>query len=140
YCAKVRIAHDTVQPTAHRRWEDAIRARGNIELLPTTTLRAIEGGNVVEGARLVSLADGSERTIACAGGFVYVGLAPSAGFLSDIVARDETGALVVDDALETSLANIFAAGAVRAGYRGTLSDAVRDAEAVVRAVMERLRD
>jgi len=48
--------------------------------------------------------------------------------------------VITSERLETSLVGVFAAGAVRAGYQGTLADAVRDAESAATAVLQDLRD
>jgi thioredoxin reductase (NADPH) len=139
YCASVRIVCSTAEPTAHPRWREAAAARTNISVLSMCEVTAIEGGSVVEAVRVRSNADGSIRTLPATGIFVYVGLEPSTAFLPAETARDAAGAVVVGEALETSIENVFAGGAVRAGYGGLLSDAVRDARIAADAVARRLR-
>jgi thioredoxin reductase (NADPH) len=140
YCANVQIVHHRSEFTAHPRWQHALRACSNVTVMPMTELTAIEGGDVVEAVRLRSLTDANARTMPCSGVFVYVGLVPAVSFLPESVPRDPSGAVVTSDRLETSLDNVFAAGAVRAGYQGTLSDAVRDAERAANAMLHDLRD
>ncbi|HVO89837.1 MAG TPA: FAD-dependent oxidoreductase [Casimicrobiaceae bacterium] len=140
FCASVRIVHRGGQLTAQSHWQHAIAALGNVTIMPATEVTQIEGGDVVQALRVRSVVDGSVQTLRCSGVFVYVGLEPSSGLLADRADCDASGALVTDDAFETSLPGVFAAGAVRAGYQGTLSDAVRDAQAVAKAVLQRLRD
>jgi len=139
-CANVCVVHHRPELTAHPRWQRALRARSNVTVVPMTEVVAIEGERVVTAIRLRSLADGSVTTRACSGVFVYVGVEPAANFLPEHVTRDASGAVVTRDGLESSLENVFAAGAVRAGYQGTLGDAVRDAETAATAVLQRLRD
>jgi thioredoxin reductase (NADPH) len=138
-CANVRIVHHAAQLSAHSGRQEAIRSCGNISVLPMSEVTAIEGAGVVKAVRVRSLTDGSVRALPCGGVFVYVGLSPSTGFLPREVARDASGAAQANDALETSLANVFVAGAARAGFGGTLSDAVRDGRTVAAAVFQRLR-
>ena len=52
--------------------------------------------------------------------------------------RDATGRLTTDASLQTSLAGVFAAGAVRAGCGGNLIDAQKDGEAAGAAVAKLL--
>ncbi len=139
-CASVQVVHNQPQLFAHPRWQQALDGRSNVTLVPMTEVAAIEGESVVTAVRLRSLAEGGERTLPCAGVFVYVGLEPAAAFLPPAVARDATGAVVTRDGLETSLENVFAAGAVRAGYAGTLEAAVLDAQTAAAAVLRRLRE
>ena len=117
----------------------ALQACANVTVVTRSIVTAIEGTERVEGVRVESLDDGRDVPLACAGVFAYVGLAPSAAFMPERVARDAHGAVVTDAALETAVPNVFAAGAVRAGYGGTLADAVNDAETAVRGVLARLR-
>lgn len=140
YCASVRIVHHRPELSAHPYWQHALQSCSNVTVMPMTELTAIEGGSVVEAVRVRSLSDGSERTMPCSGVFVYVGLVPAADFLPGSVSRDPSGAVITSERLETSLAGVFAAGAVRAGYQGTLADAVRDAENAATAVLQDLRD
>ena len=51
---------------------------------------------------------------------------------------DTRGAVVTDESLQTSLAGVWAAGAVRAGYSGLLIDAVREAETAVAGALRRI--
>jgi thioredoxin reductase (NADPH) len=71
--------------------------------------------------------------------FPYVGLEPASACVPAEL-RDARGAVMTDAALQTSLPGVFAAGAVRAGFGGTLADAVRDARTAVTAVLQHLRD
>jgi thioredoxin reductase len=58
------------------------------------------------------------------------------GFAPASVARDEKGALRTDASFLTSLPGVFAAGAVRAGYAGMLTDAMREGRGAADQVRE----
>ncbi len=49
------------------------------------------------------------------GVFVFIGLAPNAGFLPAEIVRDRMGFVVTSETLMTAMPGVFAAGAVRAG-------------------------
>lgn len=85
---------------------------------------AIEGEDAVEGLRIRR--DGKTESLACAGVFVFIGVAPASDLAPDAVERDALGAVVTDDRLETAVPGLFAAGAVRAGYRGQLTHAAAE--------------
>src|SRR5262249_32635469 len=85
------------------------------------------GGDGVEGVRVRDNEAGSEEVVGCSGLFIFVGLAPNAGFLPAEVARDAAGFVVTDASLETTAPGVFAVGAVRAGYGGRLTQAVAEA-------------
>jgi thioredoxin reductase (NADPH) len=139
YCASVRVVHHGRDLTARPHWIAALRQRDNVTLMPQTEIDAIEGKDTVSAVRVRSQSDGGLQTIPCQGVFAYIGLVPSSHFLSAAIARDASGFVVTDDALATAMPGVYAAGAVRAGYGGTLADAVREAEASADAVLRRLR-
>ena len=54
-------------------------------------------------------------------------------------ARDERGAAVTNEALETAMPGVYAAGAVRSGCGGMIEDAMAEGEAAARAAAARLK-
>lgn len=100
-----------------------------------SVVEAIEGGDGVESVTLRDTKKDTTDSLACTGVFVFVGVAPNTGYLPDEVARDETGAVVVNAALESSVPGIYAAGAARAGYLGQLTNAVGDGTAAAIAAV-----
>jgi thioredoxin reductase (NADPH) len=69
---------------------------------------------------------GETHRFPAAAAFVFIGLKPNNGFLSEDVRRDSGGFLVTSSALETSLPGVFAAGDVRSGSTKQLGSAVGD--------------
>src|SRR6185503_770225 len=121
YCSKVHIAHRGDKLRAQKHLVDHAGANPKISYLWKTTVEAILGGKMVEKVRVKR--DGKSEDMACAGVFAYVGLEPNAAFAPNDIARDERGHLKTNAAFETSMAGIYAIGAVRAGYSGLLRDA-----------------
>jgi thioredoxin reductase (NADPH) len=109
-----------------------------ITIMWSSRVEAILGGKMVERVRLRREPEGRSEELACAGVFVYVGLAPNSEFLPPAVRRDAHGFVEVDEGLETALDGLWAVGAVRAGYSGLLADAVEEAQRAARAVASRL--
>ena len=66
------------------------------------------------------------RRYPAAAAFVFIGLKPNAGFLSEGVHRDSGGFLVTSATMETSMPGVFAAGDVRSGSTKQLGSAVGD--------------
>jgi thioredoxin reductase (NADPH) len=77
-----------------------------------TTVRAIEGSDIVERVRIKS-ADGVETALDCAGVFVYVGLRPNTDLLRDALPLDPMGHIPVDIWMRTAVPGVFAAGDIR---------------------------
>ena len=110
-----------------------VNAEAKIAQIANATPVAITGGSSgVEAVRISH--GGAEQSIPCAGVFIFAGLTPNSECAPAEVARDAGGALVVDARCATSVPGLWAIGAVRAGYGGTLDDAAADAAAVVAAL------
>lgn len=96
---------------------------------------AIAGEDSVKAVRLRDLQSGALDEIPCDGVFAYIGLQPNSEWLGDLVDRDPSGAVRTDATLATRTPGLYAAGALRSGYRGRLTSAVGEAtEAAMGAV------
>ena len=138
YCRSVRLVHRGDELRAQEHLAEQARANPRISIARKTTVEAILGGKMVEKLRIRHADDGRTEEMPCAGVFAYIGLEPSAGFAPTDIARDAHGHLVANKDCETSVAGIWAIGAVRAGYSGLLRDAVPEARRVAEAVRDRL--
>jgi thioredoxin reductase (NADPH) len=138
YCRSVKLLHRGDAFRAQQRLVDQARSNPRISIAWKTTVEAILGGKMVERVRIKHAGDGTTEEMPCAGVFAYIGLEPSAGFAPAGIARDARGHLVANKGCETSVAGIWAIGAVRAGYSGLLRDAVPEARRVAEAIRDRL--
>jgi thioredoxin reductase (NADPH) len=138
YCRSVKLVHRGDQLSAQKHLAEQVRANPKISVSWKTTVEAILGGKMVERVRIKHAGDGKPEELPCAGVFAYIGLEPSAGMAPADIARDARGYLVASKDGETSMAGIWAIGAVRAGYSGLLRDAVPEARRVADAVRDRL--
>jgi len=137
YCSKVYLIHRGTAYRARQHFIDQVKANAKIEPRFETTVEAALGGNMVEKLRIRNAAGTEEIT--CAGLFAYIGLEPNNSFLPAEIKRDVNGFVVTNDTLETALAGIWAAGAVRSGCGGSLDDAMAEAARVADAVAARLK-
>ncbi len=137
YCATVHLIHRGTAFSAQPHFVDQVKANEKITPRFGTTVEAALGGQMVEKLRIRTAA-GSEE-IPCAGLFVYIGLEPNNAFLPAAVQRDAKGFITTNDAFETAVGGIWAAGAVRSGCGGSLSDAMAEATRVADAIAARLK-
>lgn len=133
FCRKVHLVHRGAQFRARAEFVEKAAAEPKIAPVFNATVEMVEGSRMVEGVR-VKHGDGRSETIACAGLFAYVGLAPNGDFLPAEVKRDAEGFVETDDTLLTSLPGVWAIGAVRSGHKGALADAIAEAERAAKAV------
>jgi thioredoxin reductase (NADPH) len=133
YCGKVQLVHRGSQFRARPHFIEQVKGNGKITTVWNARLEEIAGGKMVERAR-IRYADGRSEEIPCAGVFAYVGLEPNVEFLPPEYARDAAGFLTTNDKLETSVSGVWAAGAVRSGCGGLISDAIGEAQRVAAAI------
>ncbi|GEM_PF-6425709 len=69
-----------------------------------------------------------------AGVFVFIGLRPNTAFLQGIVTLDESGFIVTDAGLQTSMPGLFAAGDARVGSTKQVAAAAGEGAAAALAI------
>lgn len=138
FCKHVHLVHRGTRFRARQHLIDAVAARDNIYPVWNTVAEEVLGAQMVTKVRLRNARDGKTMEIPCSGFFAYVGLEPNCEFAPAEIQRDADGCLTTDSSLQTAMAGVFAAGAVRAGYGGQLTDAVADGVLAARAVAAQL--
>jgi thioredoxin reductase (NADPH) len=113
HVGKVLIFHRGAQFDAQQTYQQRVLDERKIEVCWQTEVREVLGESEVTGVKVQDLASGAERTIDLVGLFVYVGLEPSAGFLSGLLDLDGAGHVPTDIWMQTTLPGLFAAGDVR---------------------------
>jgi len=136
FCRRVHIVHRGSRFRAQKHLVKRVASEPRIATIWNATVEAILGAKMVEKVRLKR--DGNTEDIPSAGVFAYVGLEPNTACAPANIPRDATGRLFTNEAFETSLAGVWAIGAVRAGYSGLLRDAVAESKRVAEAIRDRL--
>jgi thioredoxin reductase (NADPH) len=95
-----------------------------ITLALNKDVKGIEGDSEVKGVLVEDKTTHAEEVIAADGVFIYVGLNPNVDMLGPEFERGESGFLVTDCSLETSVAGVLAAGDVREKELRQVSTAV----------------
>jgi len=138
FCKRVHLVHRGTQYRASRHLVDAVAARSNIQPVWNTVAEAVLGAQMVNAVRVRNVVDGAMTEIPCTGLFAYIGLEPRCEFAPPEIQRAANGGLITDNSLQTALAGVFAAGAVRAGYGGLLTHAIAEGNAAAKAVRAQL--
>lgn len=127
-CNRVHLIHRGERFTARAHFIEAVRAHEKIRPLLGSVVEEILGEDSVSGVLVRRLADSRAEEIACKGFFAYVGLEPNSAYLPPEVERNALGFVKTGTGMQTTAPGIFAAGAVRSGFGGLLTDAMADAE------------
>lgn len=111
---------------ARREYVDKLAARENLSFIWDSEISAILGDQQgVTGVRVRHMKDGSATEVACAGVFPFIGAAPASGFLPASLLT-ASGHIATDAGLASADPRVFAAGGVRAGYGGSLVQAMAE--------------
>ena len=137
FCDAVHVIHRGSAFSARQDFVRAVLANARISVHFDTVVDAIEGESGVQAVRVRDVRSGSGSSLPCTGFFAYVGLEANTSFLGAGVEM-EAGRIAVNGDLETTLPNVYAIGAVRAGYGGEVAHAIEDARQAVNAVCGRL--
>ena len=135
---------------------DRIERASNVEVLPHTEVRGLEGERTLEGVEVEDVATGEQGRIPARSPFVFIGADPRTRWLGDALALDERGFVLTGPAavppapngdgqashrrvlLETSRPGVLAAGDVRSGSIRRVAAAVGEGAMTIRLVFEHL--
>ncbi|MDK3156620.1 thioredoxin-disulfide reductase [Kamptonema cortianum] len=110
--SKVHLVHRRDQLRASKIMQDRAFANEKIEFVWNSVVEDIldVSQDKVTGVKLKNTADGSTRTLDCAGVFVAIGHVPNTQFVKGLVDTDEDGYILCTNGRATKTPGIFAAG------------------------------
>lgn len=113
FASKVYLVHRREELRAIEILQDRVRDNPKIELILNTVVEKINGKDAVESVTLYDKAQNKRWDVAVEGIFLYVGLIPNTEFLQGQLEQNGRGYITTDDAMETSVPGVFAAGDLR---------------------------
>jgi thioredoxin reductase (NADPH) len=137
-CASVTLVMRGLSMRARRSYVKKAADHPRMSFLWDTVVQRIEGNGKVQQVWLHDKTENRTYAHPADGVFVFIGLEPNTAFLPQDVSRDASGRLLTGGDYQTSSAGIYAAGAVRSGYRGQLVSAFGEGAAAGAAVLETL--
>jgi len=138
--SQVTLVHRRDQLRADRILQERLAANEKVKVLWDHVLVEVLGEEVLTGVRARNVKTGEETTLPVDGLFISIGNQPRSEFLPAEVARDESGLVVTDRHLETTVPGIFAAGDVRQGAYRQITFAVGDGTLAFRGIMRYLEE
>ena len=112
YCNKVYLVHRRDKFRAAYALEKRVREIENIELVLSSNVTQIKGDKKVNEI-IVKHNDGSVKEIKADGIFVAVGTVPSGEDITADVKKNDTGYIITDDKMQTSVKGVYAVGDIR---------------------------
>jgi thioredoxin reductase (NADPH) len=113
FASKVYIIHRRDQLRAINILRERAKANPKIEFLLDSQVRTINGTDSVESVTVYNKKLDKTREVKVSGIFLYVGLIPNTDFLDSSIKVDEYGYIITNEAMETSVAGVYAAGDIR---------------------------
>jgi len=113
YAEEVTLIHRRNELRAIQALQDKAFNNPKIRFLWSSVIDGIEGDPVVNNLRVRSVGDDIITELQVDGVFVAVGSVPSTDFLAGVLPLDESGCIVTNELMETTIAGVLAAGDVR---------------------------
>lgn len=113
FAHKVTLIHRRDALRASKIIQERLFENKKIEVLWSTIPLEISGEKSVESVRIKNLKNNQTTDVACAGVFVFVGIHPNTEFIRGMLALDEQGFILTDEAMCTPIDGLYAAGDCR---------------------------
>ena len=126
FAKTVTIVHRRDELRAQKVLQDRAFANEKINFIWNSVVKEIKGENRVESVVIENVKTNQVTEHAFGGVFIYVGLDPVSDFTNDLQIQDESGWIVTDDHMKTSVAGVFAVGDVRQKDLRQVTTAVGD--------------
>lgn len=114
FCSSVTVVYRRDKLRADDVLVKRAQANPKIAWRWNSVLDEVCGDMLVTEAVLRDTQTGATEVVPTDGIFIFVGISPETGFLSDTVDRDRAGFVIARDDLQTSLPGVYAAGNCRA--------------------------
>ena len=126
FAKSVTIVHRRDELRAQKVLQERAFANEKINFIWDSVVKEIKGENRVESVVIENVKTNQVTEHAFGGVFIYVGLDPVSDFTKDLQIQDESGWIVTDDHMKTSVAGVFAVGDVRQKDLRQVTTAVGD--------------
>jgi len=110
YARRVTVIHRRNALRASKILEEKLRSNPKVNFILEAVVEEIIGKDKVGALKIKKIANNSIDTLTCQGVFIFVGIKPNTAFLKDMLQLDESGFIITDQDLRTSLPGIFACG------------------------------
>lgn len=125
--SKVYVVHRRDEFRAQKILQDQLMKSPKVEIIWDTVVEEIKGDREVDRMVLKNLKTGEKWEHPTQGVFIFIGFKPNTYFLNDHPAHDESGHIITNERMETSIPGLYAAGDLRSQMVRQITNAVGDA-------------
>lgn len=126
YGKKVYIIHRRDELRAQKIIQERAKKNEKIEFIWDTVVEKINGNDKVESITIKNVKTGEVKDIAVGAVFPFVGFVPNSDLFREKVDMDDTGYIITDQQMATSIKGIWAIGDVRKQLCKQVTNAVGD--------------
>ncbi len=114
FATHITVMHRRDRLRASKIMQDRGLKHPKISFVWNTVVEEVLGKDKVEGVRVKDIITGEEKVVPCDGVFIAIGYEPKTDLFKGQVEMDEKGYIVIkgDEAMQTSVTGVFAAGDV----------------------------
>jgi len=123
---KVYIIHRRDQLRAQKIIQDRAFKNEKLEFVWDSVVEKINGGSKVESVTVRSVKTGEVKDLAVGAVFPLVGFVPNSNIFREEIKKDDTGYIITNEYMETSIKGIWAIGDVRKQLCKQITNAVGD--------------
>ena len=114
FVSKLTLVHRRDRLRADKILQDRIfKLAPKVEFRWDSVLTAVSGRQGVESVSIKNVHTGATNVVECDGVFIFVGFVPNSEFVRGYVKTDESGYIIVEGSMATSVKGVFACGDVR---------------------------
>lgn len=113
FARKVSLVHRRDRLRATKILQKRASSNEKMGFICESIVTEILGDDSVNGVKIKNVKTQKEKDLACQGVFIFVGIEPATKFLKGLLDTDESGYIITDDDMVTSVDGIYACGDAR---------------------------
>jgi thioredoxin reductase (NADPH) len=126
HASKIYLIHRREQLRASQILQQRAFAQSKLEFIWNSVVEELVGETMISAIKLKNIKTNQTSTLPVSGVFVAIGLKPNSLNFVNVVKVSETGNIIVDQAMATSVPGIYAAGDIRQGSARQVATAIGD--------------
>jgi len=138
--SKVIVIHRRDKLRAQKVIQERAFANNKLEFIWDTVVEEIRGDKKIESLVLKNVKTGEKSNLPVGAVFVFIGFHPNTKMLPDGVRKNDSGYIITDFKMETSIPGIYACGDVREQLVRQITNAVGDGTTAAMAAVYRIEE
>jgi thioredoxin reductase (NADPH) len=113
FASSVNIIHRRQDLRASGILQQRLRSEPKVKFILNSVVTQIIGDQKVSAVKIKDVVSGEEKEVACDGVFIYIGYEPETAFLKGKLQLDDSGLIIAQEDLSTSVPGVFVCGDCR---------------------------